>query len=257
MLVDAWTHIPAHGMRPLQLPTHTLTEAFVIPPKLPGHVWHVCKGKLPGLSLLPARKPAVPQQHEGSRVPLLFLPRALPKPQKPELSYFCLKNRGKVGEVQLWDGKTALPQHDCHQESSVQRSSGPAWSSGKHGRLSSPNLMFADSPAAADTGDIVRGADMLRAPQQFKVFTELDLASPSPPCPRPGPRGHSCKVEPGKKIWEHDISSPRHLPFPMEASQLSQPPQETPWHDTALHPDATCKDKSPQPVPSPHWSCAL
>lgn len=44
--------------------------------------------------------------------------------------------------------------------------------------LSGPNLTFpGDFPAAVDTKDIIRGADGLRAPQQFKVCAESDLAT--------------------------------------------------------------------------------
>lgn len=92
--------------------------------------------------------------------------------------------------MQLWDGKTSLHQQDCHRESGTQRSRGPAHGSGMYNGLSSPNLVFSgDFPAAADTGDIIRGADKLRALQQFKVCTELDLTPLGPCC-------HSCEVDP-------------------------------------------------------------
>lgn len=80
--------------------------------------------------------------------------------------------------MQLWDGKTAPHCHDCHQEYSTQRSSGLAQGGGRHNGLSSPNLTFpGDFPEAVDTKDIIRGADGLRAPQQFKVCAESDLAT--------------------------------------------------------------------------------
>lgn len=80
---------------------------------------------------------------------------------------------------------------------------------------------------AADTGDIIRGEDGLRAPQQFKVCAEPDLA-PSGPC------SHGCKVDSGKKIWERNVSSPRHLPLPTEAGQLVRSPHQPLCHDAAL-----------------------
>lgn len=74
-----------------------------------------------------------------------------------------------------------------------------------------------------DTGDIIRGAHGLRAPQQFKLCSVLDLALL-------GPWGHSYKVGPGKKICLVSQASP----LPAEAGQLNLSPQEPPNQDTAL-----------------------
>jgi len=128
------------------------------------------------------RKPAAPRQRDGCQTPPLLLARALPARRKPEPSYFWPSNRGKVGEMWLWGGKTAPRRHWGYWERSTQRSPGPARGRGRHGGLSSPNLTFPGVfRVAADAGDIVQWADGLRAPWWFKA--ETDSAPPQDPVP--------------------------------------------------------------------------